>query len=246
MEPGAPDGAASGGAATVNAGAAGPSKGSVSEGASTTNGEGPPETPDAVLVDRAKGGDQAAFRELFDRYHQRLFSVALSVVKHRQDAMDVVQDAFVKVHRHLDRFEGSSSFYTWLYRIGMNLAIDHVRKKKRRRSLEYDDGIAHDEDATASEAHLPTRGDANPGRNTLRRELGDAIQAALDTLPEYHRAVIVLRELEGLTYEEMAEVLEVPKGTIMSRLFHARRKMQAALEGYLAGDAPPDDPEVTS
>ena len=190
---------------------------------------------DRILVARAQQGDHAAFRQLFDRYHKRAYSVAYGVLKNRHDAMDVVQEGFVKVHKHLASFQGSSSFYTWLYRIVMNLAIDQLRRRKTSRPVEYDDAIARDGDGT-NDAILPRMADANPRKAAIRRELIEKIDAALAELPEYHRQVILLREIEGLSYEEMAEVLEVPKGTIMSRLFHARKKMQAALAGYVDGD----------
>ncbi len=190
---------------------------------------------DNALVLAAQGGDHVAFRELFDRYHRRAYAVAYGVVKNKEDALDVVQEAFVKVHKHLSAFQGTSSFYTWLYRIVMNLAIDHLRRKKNNRPAAYDDGREADSEGD-EDGILPRMLDANPRKAVLRREVLDRVQAALATLPEYHRQVILLREVEGLSYEEMAEVLEVPKGTIMSRLFHARRKMQLALEEYVQGD----------
>lgn len=189
---------------------------------------------DRALVARAQRGDQRAFRELYDRYHKRAYAVAFGVLKNKHDALDVVQESFVKVHRHLDGFQGSSSFYTWLYRIVMNLAIDQLRRKKTARPVEYDDAIDR-EGALADEHVLPRMLDANPRRTVIRRELMARVEAALATLPDYHRQVIVLREIEGLSYEEMAEVLDVPKGTIMSRLFHARRKMQVALQDFVEG-----------
>ncbi|MCB9594946.1 MAG: sigma-70 family RNA polymerase sigma factor [Sandaracinaceae bacterium] len=192
---------------------------------------------DRELVERVQEGDSSAFRILFDRYHRRAHAVAFGVVKNQQDAMDVVQDAFVKVHRHIGQFQGSSSFYTWLYRIIMNLAIDHVRRRKNSKGVEYDDRVGREADEIAGDGTLlPRILDANPSKTVIRRELLEKIQTALDDLPEYHRAVIVLREIEGLSYEEMSEVLEVPKGTIMSRLFHARKKMQSALSEYMQGD----------
>jgi RNA polymerase sigma-70 factor (ECF subfamily) len=191
---------------------------------------------DLALVKRAQEGDPEAFRVLFDRYNRRAYAVALGVVKNPQDAMDVVQEAFVKVHRHLPHFQGASSFYTWLYRITMNLSIDHIRRKKNARNLDYDDQIAKDDGLHDPHNLAPSRGDADPDRNAARTELRGKIQEALETLPEYHRQVILLREVEGLSYEEIAKVMKVPKGTIMSRLFHARRKMQAALAPYVTGD----------
>jgi RNA polymerase sigma-70 factor (ECF subfamily) len=188
---------------------------------------------DSVLVRRVRDGDATAFRELFDRYHRRAYAVALGVVKNKQDAMDVVQEAFIKVHKHIGGFHGTSSFYTWLYRIVMNLAIDHVRKRKKVRQFDeqMEKGVAEDAPQLGGRTS-----DANPGRAMTRKELGGHIVAALEELPEYHRSVIVLREVEGFSYEEMARILKVPKGTIMSRLFHARRKMQELMKPYLNED----------
>lgn len=204
----------------------------------------PKEDPrdDRELVRRVQEGDERAFRILFDRYHRRAYSVAFGVLRNPEDALDVVQDGFVKVHRHIGKFEGSSSFYTWLYRIIMNLAIDHVRRRKNAKGVEYDDRVGRDADEIAGDGTLlPRILDANPSKTVIRRELLGKIQDALAELPEYHRAVIVLREVEGLSYEEMSQVLDVPKGTIMSRLFHARKKMQASLSDYIKGDLEIED-----
>jgi len=204
--------------------------------------EGSPSKGDHDLVQRVQAGDTAAFRALFDKYHRRAFAVAMGVVKNQDDALDAVQEAFVKVHKNIHKFQGSSSFYTWLYRIVMNVSIDHVRRTSRRKSLDFDERALHEESEVAGDGALvPSVTDANPGKAALRRELGGAIQAALQQLPEHHRAVIVLREIEGMSYEEMAEALEVPKGTVMSRLFHARKKMQAALAPYLTGEEASED-----
>jgi RNA polymerase sigma-70 factor, ECF subfamily len=188
---------------------------------------------DQPLVVRVQAGDKEAFRELYERYNRRVYAIAFGVVKNQQDALDIVQDAFIKVHKHINTFQGTSSFYTWLYRIVMNLAIDHVRKV--RRVVDFDERIAVRNDE-GNEPVAPSVEDANPGKTIIRKELTKKINQALDELPEYHKTVILLREVEGLSYEEMAQILEVPKGTVMSRLFHARRKMQESLEGYLDGD----------
>jgi RNA polymerase sigma-70 factor (ECF subfamily) len=220
----------------VNEAGGAPSK--VSEEA-TTGGE---QQGDRELVQRVQAGDESAFKVLFDRYHRRAYAVAFGVVKNQQDALDIIQDAFIKVHRHIHNFQGSSGFYTWLYRIVMNLAIDHVRRSKKGKDLDYDDSVRRGEDNVAGDGTLmPRIMDGNPGKTVMRRELSQAIQDALEQLPEYHRAVILLREVEGLSYEEMSEILKVPKGTIMSRLFHARRKMQATLGEYLSGDLQIED-----
>jgi RNA polymerase sigma-70 factor (ECF subfamily) len=212
-----------------------------SRGASNGPG-GSDSTDDRELVRRVQGGEQQAFRILFERYHRRAYAVAYGVVKNKQDALDVVQDAFVKVHRYIDSFQGGSSFYTWLYRIVMNLSIDHIRRRRNAKGMEYDDAVGRDDDDVAGDgALLPRILDGNPSKTVIRRELLERIQRALEELPEHHRAVILLREVEGLSYEEMAEVLAVPKGTIMSRLFHARKKMQALLSDYMDGELDIED-----
>jgi RNA polymerase sigma-70 factor, ECF subfamily len=220
-------------AGTVN----GPDLAASSESATQSHG-----SEDLALVRRAQAGDPVAFRALFDRYHRRVFAVALGVLKNQADARDVVQEAFVKVHRHLGSFQGASSFYTWLYRITMNLSIDQVRRRKAARQVDYDDALKRDGDDVADPGNIsPDFQGADPAKTQTRKELAGKIQAALHTLPEYHRQVILLREVEGLSYEEIAKVMKVPKGTIMSRLFHARRKMQAALAEYVAGELKPQD-----
>jgi len=209
---------------------------------SEESSDGSSKKGDHDLVQRVQAGDSAAFRALYDKYHRRAFAVAMGVVKNEDDALDVVQVAFVKVHKNIHKFHGSASFYTWLYRIVMNASIDHVRRTSRRRNLDFDERALHEESEVAGDGALvPSVTNSNPGKAALRRELGGAIQAALQELPEHHRAVIVLREIEGMSYEEMAEALEVPKGTVMSRLFHARKKMQTALAPYLSGEAVPED-----
>jgi RNA polymerase sigma-70 factor (ECF subfamily) len=181
---------------------------------------------DRVLIDRAKKGDQRAFRELVERHQRRAFAIALALVRDEQDAREVVQEAFLRVYRGLDAFHGGSTFFTWLYRIVTNLAIDLIRKPARRDAELDETRELHDE----AQIPLLSRIDgADPLDVVRRREIGARIRHALDALPPYHRGVIVMREIEGLSYEEMAEVMNVSKGTIMSRLFHARQKLQRAL-----------------
>ena len=186
-----------------------------------------PAVDDHDLVLAARKGDRGAFRTLFERYHRRAYALALGVLRHPDDALDVVQDAFIKAHKYLDKFEGNSSFYTWLYRIVMNLAIDHLRKHRRVKPVELDE--ARLDEGRADESLLPRILGGNPGRALLDKEIRRRIDAALDELSDNHRAVLVMRELEGLSYEEMAQTMGCSKGTIMSRLFHARRNMQKRL-----------------
>lgn len=212
--------------------------------ASSNDGADPtPEADDLTLVQKAQAGEQSAFKVLFERYHRRVYAVALGVLKSPQDAHDVVQEAFVKVYKHLPDFQGASSFYTWLYRITMNLAIDQLRRKKTARHVDYDDAIGRDSHAEGLSDFTGGVDASDPSKSHSRKELAAKMQAALATLPAYHQQVILLRELEGLSYEEIAKIMKVPKGTIMSRLFHARRKMQSALADYVDGELTPQDDE---
>lgn len=194
---------------------------------------------DRALVERIRAGDQRAFDDLYRLYHQRAFNIAFRVTKNTENSMDVVQDAFVKVFKSLEGFEGTSSFYTWLYRIVMNLAIDRVRADTRdQRLVEFDERLAQEEGLPGSSLG---EGAQHPLRRVLRSELSGRIREALDELPEYHREAVVLREVDGHSYEEIAELMNCPKGTVMSRLFHARRKMQEHLRPYLDGQLEIDD-----
>ena len=184
---------------------------------------------DQALLDRCRAGDELAFRELFDRHARDAFVLARRIVGSDHAAEDVVQDAFLKAWRSLERFRGGSAFYTWLYRIVYNVAIDRIRKTKRARTVDYDDTIGRAEEVDGAAQLLPARTDGDPAKMLRRRELKEQMEAALSMLSEPHRAVIVLREVRGLTYEEIAEVVGCPKGTVMSRLHHARRKMQELL-----------------
>jgi RNA polymerase sigma-70 factor (ECF subfamily) len=196
------------------------------------------EADDLSLVSRAKDGDDDAFRALVVRYQRKVYALALGVVKDADLAWDVAQETFVRVHAHLAQFEAKSSFSTWLFRIGTHLAIDSVRRERRSLKEEVDE-VNESHLAEGGEGILSTALGNDPRENVLRRELADKMQEALATLPEKHRTILVLREVEGLSYEELAERLGIHKGTVMSRLFHARRKMQAALRRYagLAGPA---------
>jgi RNA polymerase sigma-70 factor (ECF subfamily) len=190
---------------------------------------------DQRLVERCKKGDQKAFRILVERYQGRVYALALSMLHNRQDALDVSQEAFIKVHRYLGNFQGSASFYTWLYRITYNLCIDQLRRSGRMQSVDYDDKIQRE--TTTDPGNLqPKLSEGNPARTLQRRELAEKIQEAIDELPSYHKGVIIMREIEGMSYKEMAEVMQVSKGTIMSRLHHARQKLQKALTPYLEGE----------
>jgi RNA polymerase sigma-70 factor (ECF subfamily) len=191
---------------------------------------------DLELVRRCQAGDEAAFTRLVQRYQRKVFTVALGMVKNPDDAMDVAQEAFIKVHRYIPHFQGTSSFYTWLYRIVVNLCIDHLRRGKRHVTLDFDEKIGQAENSVDAGVLLSSDINVSPSRYLGRKELASHIFEAVQQLPPYHRAVILMREVEGMSYSDMAKAMKVSKGTIMSRLHHARQKLQRMLGDYLEGE----------
>lgn len=188
---------------------------------------------DRALIERAQRGDTAAFRQIVEKYERRAVQLAMTFVHDENDARELAQEAFLRVYKHLQDFHGGSTFFTWLYRIITNLGIDFTRRPGHR-FVALD---ANHVDDVEDEDHvdLPTIGrlaETNPADVVRRREIASRIQIALDALPSYHRSVIIMREIDGLSYDEIAEATGVSKGTIMSRLFHARHKLQRALAGY--------------
>ena len=188
------------------------------------------EQEDSALVSLAVDGDQRAFRELVERHQARAFRTALSILKHEEQARDVAQDAFVKIYTKLPEFRGQAAFTTWLHRIVSNLSIDRLRKTKRHGEVEYDDARTHGVSDSASGPTLASVYLDGPGRALERSELRTQMGRALQTLSDSHREVLLMREIDGLSYEELAEALEVAKGTVMSRLYYARKKLQSALK----------------
>ena len=190
---------------------------------------------DRRLVRAAQKGDQGAFRQLVERYQRRVYQLALGMMKDADEAMDISQETFVRVHRYLPSFKGDSSFFTWTYRIAMNLCLDAQRRRNRGERIDVSEG---DEAEIEAAMDPPSAALAGPQRAALNSELKDKIEEALAGLSENHRAILLLREVEGLSYDELAKVLGIRKGTVMSRLFHARLKMQKKLREYLGDEAP--------
>lgn len=203
---------------------------------------------DLAAIERVLAGDLASYRQLFDRYEQRARAIAFGVVGNRDDAEDVVQDAFLKAYRNLASFRGQSSFYTWFYRIVFNLSIDLSRKRYRK--LESSLGESEAIDSLYYHSKGSSEGDSvrgggvgtvsptvgrieNPEEALTRSDISRSINTALGTLSADHRAVIVLREIDGLSYTEISDVVGCSKGTVMSRLHHARKKMQKSLQTLL-------------
>ena len=186
---------------------------------------------DLEAVARAAKGDHEAFRVLVERYQGRAYGLALRVLRDEEQARDVVQEAFLKAYRSLDRFEARSSFYTWFYRVVMNLCIDAKRRQPPGRMVEWDEGHALEAPVgTGLDAVDPARQQASgPAGDLERAELRQAIRRAIEVLPDDARQTLLLREVDGLSYSEIAKSLGIPKGTVMSRLHHARRRLRALL-----------------
>ena len=186
------------------------------------------DVPDAVLVEQAQKGDTAAFDQLVSRYRSRIFGMIYNMVHNEQDAWDLAQDSFVKAWKSIARFRGQSSFYTWIYRIVMNVTIDSLRKKQvKGGGAEFDDAIQLRDIDPASRT-VP-HADALPYEKMEHREIRGRIDAAIAELTPEHRAVILMKEIEGMQYHEIAESLGCSIGTVMSRLFYARKKLQSQL-----------------
>lgn len=176
------------------------------------------------LVREARRGDPEAFRELFDRYHRSVLALAVGMTGNHDDAMDVAQETFVRAHGSLDRFHGDSGFYTWLYRIAVNVAIDLRRREARRRERFGDEREA---------ANVAAGRSSEPDSKVAQYEIRARLAAGIDELTPEHKAAIVLREIEGLSYDEISRVMECSKGTVMSRLHYARKKLREKLQGLL-------------
>lgn len=181
---------------------------------------------DLALLKAVKAGDATAYRGIVEKYQNRVYSMLFGMVRNREDARDLTQDAFVKAYNNLDNFRIESSFYTWLYRIAMNLAIDFIRKRQRQGNTSFEESIAAREDGgdIADIHHIE-----DPRRSLERKRLNQKIMDAMEELPEDQREAILLRELEGLSYKEISDIMGIPEGTVMSRLFYARKKLQKSL-----------------
>jgi RNA polymerase sigma-70 factor (ECF subfamily) len=183
---------------------------------------------DLTLVAKCQAGDTAAFNELVTRYRSRAFAMIYNMVRNEQDAWDLAQDGFLKAWKSIGRFRGQSSFYTWLYRILMNVSIDWLRRKHVTGGVELDDQIGLKNIAPGATTTPHT--ELAPAARLSDKEIRTRIDAAIERLTPEHRAVIVMREFDGLEYQEIADALECSIGTVMSRLFYARKKLQTMLK----------------
>jgi RNA polymerase sigma-70 factor (ECF subfamily) len=191
---------------------------------------------EARLVERAKAQDEAAFEQIMNLYADRLYSYILRMVGNATDAEDLVQETFLRAYQGLPNFDGRASLGTWLYRIATNLCIDHQRRRARRVPTVSYSG-QEDEDGEPAEWDFPDHQTPNPLQAVLNRELEAVVEDAIGKLSPKLRTVLLLYDVEELSYEEIARVLHIPIGTVKSRLNHARAQIQKAVAAYLE-DAP--------
>ncbi len=184
--------------------------------------------PDLDLITACQAGDTAAFETLVSRHRGKVFAMVQNMIKNEADAWDLSQEVFIKVWKALPRFEARAQFSTWLYRITHNVVYDWLRKRKIDSVGELDDNLLHQGNIAAGAITTP-KGSARPDDAMNNRELGERIRAAMDTLSPEHRETILLREVQGYDYKEIAASMDCSLGTVMSRLYYARKKLQQLL-----------------
>jgi len=189
-----------------------------------------PGTNDMELVSQARRGDMAAYDELVKRYQERIYATMYHMTSNHEDANDLAQESFIKAYQALKSFKGDSSFYTWIYRIAVNKAINFIKQRRNRVNMSLNDLDAqaeNDPDLVALISHKTPRRDAG------LTELQEKLNAAILKLSEQHRAVVVLHDIQGLPHEEIADAMGCNVGTVRSRLFYARQQLQGLLAEYL-------------
>jgi len=198
--------------------------------------------PEAEIVARAQSGDHEAFGVLVKRYQGRAFQLALRIMRDEEQAQDVVQEAFLKAYTSLARFEGRSSFCTWLYRLVFNLCIDTKRRDRSSSQVEWTEEQSLELAPGTPAARAADPESAGPAAELERSELRELMARVMQALPDDARRILELREVDELSYAEIAKSLDIPKGTVMSRLHYARRRLRALLvEAGVVDPAPPED-----
>jgi len=183
---------------------------------------------DHELIRQCQEGDMSAFRTLVERYETRIYTLACSIVGDREAARDAAQEAFVRAYSSLSAFRGQSGFYTWLYRIAVNVSLNAAQKESRRLDRASLDALMETGGVSAGDLFSPATADSD----LERAEVQDHIQSVLNTLSADHRAVVVLKDIEGLSQEEIAEALNCSVGTVKSRLSRARKRLQELLRPF--------------
>lgn len=187
---------------------------------------------DRILVDRFKAGDQGAFDEMVTRYWDRIYGMVNQLLRNQQDAEEVTQDAFIRAHRALGNFRGESSFSTWLYQIATNLARNRYWywwRRKRDRSVSFEAPLGTDSETTLADV-FPAEV-VSPEDATVTQEFVDRVSAGMEQLSEKHREILILRNVQNLSYEEIADILKISVGTVKSRIARARESLREKLGG---------------
>ena len=190
----------------------------------------PEPTPEEELVRRARTGELTAYDELVRRYQERIYATIYHMTSNHEDANDLAQEAFIKAFHALKSFKGGSSFYTWVYRIAVNKTINFLKQRKNKAQMSLDDldfNAEHDPDLVALIS------DKTPRREINLAELQEKLNSAMQKLSEPHRLVVTLHDVQGLSHEEIAKIMDCNIGTVRSRLFYARQQLQAYLSDYL-------------
>lgn len=186
---------------------------------------------DEQLVLKIQTGDRAAFEQLYWRYKDRVIAIVYAIVHNQQDALEISQEVFVRIFKNIEKYQQGTRFFTWVYRIAYNLAIDKYRRKKTAREVEFDNDFQ--KNFAQPEGVLPPSIGFSPEKAFECSELKEQLTAAMNTLSDKQRTIITLREVDGLSYEEIAAVLDIQIGTVMSRLHYARLNLQNALRAYI-------------
>lgn len=187
---------------------------------------------DRLLVDRFRGGDSTAFDQLVTRYWDRIYAMVNQLLRNAQDAEEVTQDAFIRAHRGLVNFRGESAFSTWLYQIATNLARNRYWywwRRKRDKSISFDAPFGPDNESTIADI-IPTEQET-PEDATVTQEFVNRVSQCMDLLNEKHREILILRNVQNLSYEEIAEILGISVGTVKSRIARARESLRERLGG---------------
>lgn len=192
---------------------------------------------DQLLVDRVKSGDQQAFNLLVRKYERKVVRLISRLVRDPSEVEDVSQEAFVKAYRALPQFRGDSAFYTWLYRIAVNTAKNYLVAQGRR-PIPLSDTLSEDEDGESFGREDVVTDNHTPDAELLSRQIAETVNRAIEALPQDLRTAVTLREIEGLSYEEIAEAMNCPIGTVRSRIFRAREAIAEQLRPLL--DTPQD------
>ena len=186
---------------------------------------------DMDIVRRVQGGEVAAFDQLVLRYRGRVYSVIYNLTSNREDASDLTQDAFIKSFQSINRFQGQSSFFTWLYRIAVNSTLTHLRKNRLRTFFSFEK--INEEDKVSAEVIAALTDESGADHETFARELQEKLNEAMQKLSIKHRTVVTLFEIDGLSHQEIAEIMNCSVGTVRSRLHYAKQLLQAELQPYI-------------